>query len=142
MPVQRRSLNGKKINTEQKRRKSAALQTGPLMKQPRSSRQRYRDFVRDYKQRRLDEAADGKDEKKPPDAAAASENGAAAEAEPPRKSKRREYLREYFRWLWPHRYAAGAVFLFALFVAGLEMIEPLFMRFIIDNVLLNTELDT
>jgi ATP-binding cassette, subfamily B, bacterial len=112
------------------------------MKQPRSSRERYREFVRDYKQRRLDEAADGKDEKKPPDAATVPENGTAAEAEQPRKSRRREYLREYFRWLWPHRYAAGTVFLFALVVAGLEMIEPLFMRFIIDNVLLNTELDT
>jgi ATP-binding cassette subfamily B protein len=30
----------------------------------------------------------------------------------------------------------------ALVVAGLEMIEPLFMRFIIDRVLLNAELDT
>src|SRR5262245_5232883 len=117
------------------------------MKQPRSSRQRYRDFVRDYKQRRLDEEADGKDGKKPPDTTAAPENDATAgtseaQAEQPRKGKRREYLREYFRWLWPHRYAAGMVFLFALLVAGLEMIEPLFMRFIIDNVLLNTELDT
>jgi ATP-binding cassette subfamily B protein len=59
-----------------------------------------------------------------------------------RRGKRREYLREYLRWLWPHRYAVGAVFLFALLTAGLQMIEPLFMRFIIDRVLLNTALDT
>jgi ATP-binding cassette subfamily B protein/subfamily B ATP-binding cassette protein MsbA len=51
-------------------------------------------------------------------------------------------MREYLRWLRPHRYKLGAVFLFALIMAGLEMIEPLFMRFIIDKVLLNTGLET
>jgi ABC-type multidrug transport system fused ATPase/permease subunit len=34
------------------------------------------------------------------------------------------------------------VFFFALLVAGLQMIEPLFMRYIIDHVLLNQALDT
>ena len=60
----------------------------------------------------------------------------------PSRGKRREYLREYLRWLWPHRYAVGTVFALALLGAGLEMVEPLFMRFIIDRVLLNTALDT
>ena len=54
----------------------------------------------------------------------------------PERGKRREYLREYVRWLWPHRYAVGFFFLLALISAGLEMVEPLFMRFIIDRVLL------
>src|SRR5262249_21852077 len=58
-----------------------------------------------------------------------------------RRGKRREYLREYLRWLWPHRYSVGVVFLGALLMAGLEMVEPLFMRFIIDRVLLNSTLD-
>jgi ATP-binding cassette subfamily B protein/subfamily B ATP-binding cassette protein MsbA len=49
-------------------------------------------------------------------------------------------VRAYFRWLWPHRYAVGAVMLLALFVAGMEMIEPLFMRFIVDRVLLKPDL--
>src|SRR5206468_8022334 len=115
--------------------------TEPLAR-PRSSRQRYRGFVEDYKHRRLDELADAaKDEKPPDDAAKADEDAAAPEPQPKRRGKRREYLREYLRWLWPHRYAVGAVFLFALLVAGLEMIEPLFMRFMIDRVLLNTDLD-
>ena len=56
--------------------------------------------------------------------------------------KRREYLREYLRWLWPHRYGVAALFGLALIGTGLQMIEPLFMRFIIDRVLLNTTLDT
>ena len=87
-----------------------------------SSRARYRQFVEDYKHRRLD---------------AASEEGA-----PKVSPKRREYLRDYLRWLKPYRYAIAGLFLIALVAAGLEMIEPLFMRYIIDRVLLNTGLDT
>ena len=45
------------------------------------------------------------------------------------------------RWLSPHRYAIGAVLVLAFAAAGLQMIEPLFMRFIVDHVLLNTDLD-
>ncbi|MFO0844201.1 MAG: ABC transporter ATP-binding protein [Gemmataceae bacterium] len=89
----------------------------------RSSRDRYQDFVQDYKHGRLDKSA------------GAGEDGQ------PRRGKRREYLREYLRWLWPHRYAVGGLFLLALAVAGLEMVEPLFMRFIVDRVLMNAELD-
>src|SRR5213080_3914124 len=97
------------------------------MKPPQSSRQRYRAFVKDYKARRLDyqgeAVADAKGQKpKPPNQA-------------------REHMRAYLRWLWPHRYAAGAFFLLALSGAGLAMVEPLFMRYIIDRVLLNKALD-
>ena len=31
-----------------------------------------------------------------------------------RKARRREYLREYLRWLWPYRYAVAFVFFLAL----------------------------
>ncbi len=107
-----------------------------LMRHTRSSRHRYRGFVEDYKQRRLDEKADAAKHGKPLDAspsdtataasgAAASQNGephdgadtngdAPPESNGKRSGKRREYLREYLRWLWPHRYAVGAVFVFAL----------------------------
>jgi len=96
---------------------------------PRPSRNRYHDFRRDYRQQRLDDAA---------------ESGRRPEAESPdqRRGKRREYVREYLRWLWPHRFAVATVFMLALVTAGLQMIEPLFIRFIIDRVLLNTALDT
>jgi ATP-binding cassette subfamily B protein len=100
------------------------------MSQARSSRQRYRTFRQSYRERKLDDASD------------LGGDPAAVDASRLRRGKRREYLREYLRWLWPHRYAVGAVFLFALLTAGLQMIEPLFMRFIIDRVLLNTALDT
>ena len=105
------------------------------VKRPRSSRQRYRSFVEDYKQRRLDDAAEAA-ASKPGDGAAPEESGRD------KRVKRKQYMREYLRWLRPHRYALGLVFLLALIMAGLEMIEPLFMRFIIDRILLNSGLDT
>jgi len=106
----------------------AADETPSQDERARSSRRRYQRFVQDYRERRLDERR-GTDEAK--DGGAPSAGG-----------KRREYLRSYLRWLWPHRTAIGAVFVLALVVAGLEMVEPLFMRFIIDRVLLDRALDT
>jgi ATP-binding cassette subfamily B protein len=98
------------------------------MKRPRSSRQRYRAFVDDYRRRRLDESDLDKKEE-------------SAKAPQEARQKRRRYLREYLRWLRPHRYAVGALFALALITAGLQMIEPLFMRYIVDRVLLNPRLD-
>ena len=49
-------------------------------------------------------------------------------------------MRAYLRRLRPFRYAVAAVFGLALLTAALQMVEPLFMRFIIDDVLLNTGL--
>jgi ATP-binding cassette subfamily B protein len=96
---------------------------------PRSSRQRYLEFVRDYRARRLDEKTES-------DARPLQEPAAHGS-----RARRREYMREYVRWLRPHGLAVVAVFLLALVTAGLQMVEPLFMRFIIDRVLLNTALD-
>jgi ATP-binding cassette subfamily B protein/subfamily B ATP-binding cassette protein MsbA len=106
---------------------------GQATNRARSSRKRYSGFVQDYKAKRLD-PVDGEAEKRD------SENEEDAPPRP-RREKRREYLREYLRWLWPHRYAVAVLFFFALIAAALQMIEPLFMRFIIDKVLLNNVLD-
>jgi ATP-binding cassette subfamily B protein len=108
----------------------------PLLNRARSSRRRYRGFVEDYKERRL---ADGEPDKPPDDSAKAEQDGSTPR---PDRARRRQYLREYLRWLRPHRYAVAVFFVFALVAAGLQMIEPLFMRFIIDRVLLNNGLDT
>ncbi len=83
------------------------------MSRPRSSRLRYLAFVEDYRRR-------------------------ATEA--PSKNPR-EDLGQYLRWLRPHRYAAGALLLLAVLGAGLQMVEPLFMRYIVDRVLLIQGLD-
>ena len=55
---------------------------------------------------------------------------------PQKRTRRREYLREYVRWLRPHALTIGGLLLLALGGASLEMIQPLFMRYIIDRVLL------
>jgi ATP-binding cassette subfamily B protein/subfamily B ATP-binding cassette protein MsbA len=105
------------------------LRDDGLTSHSRSSRTRYRGFVQRYRERRLDDPGEtGKD-------------SSASESQRLPRGKQREYLRDYLRWLWPHRYSVGTVFVLALLVAGLEMIEPLFMRFIIDRVLLSTGLD-
>ena len=104
---------------------------------PRSSRQQYTSFVEDYKRRRLDAEIEARDKKavvgtSPPEAAADPKA---------KKGKRREYMRDYLRWLWPYRYAVGVLAILALIRAGLEMVEPLFMRFIVDRVLLVRDID-
>jgi ATP-binding cassette, subfamily B, bacterial len=104
----------------------------PVRARPRSSRQRYGHFVEDYKLGRVDEATEAQDKKSKPD---------APKDDPKKKAKRRAYFREYLRWLWPYRFGVGFLFFLALIRAGMEMIEPLFMRRIIDGVLLNITLD-
>jgi ATP-binding cassette subfamily B protein/subfamily B ATP-binding cassette protein MsbA len=109
-------------------------------RRPLSSRERYREFVEDYRHKRLDDSteADGANRAVP---STLVEGGAAPAPAKPR-SNRRKYVRDYLRWLRPHRYAVVAVFVLALVSGALQMVEPLFMRFIIDRVLLNKALDT
>ena len=91
------------------------------MPRPVSSKQHHRDFVDAFRRKKLDtEGRTGKD----------------ATNQPPDHSARKAHLREYIRWLLPHRKAAAFVVLLALLGAGIEMIEPLFMRYIVDRVLL------
>src|SRR5579862_3792773 len=107
---------------------------------PRSSRQRYLGFVEDYKQGRLDastEAAKGIRFLRGRDPGPGAGDGKGPKLSP----KRRAYMRDYLRWLKPHRWVIATVFVLALVAGVLDMIEPLFMRFIIDHVLLAKGLD-
>jgi len=92
-----------------------------------SSRRRYGAFVKAYKDHTLEDPA-------------LTEHKSLTDPKE-RPGRRKEYLRDYASWLWPHRFQIGGFFILALITAGLEMIEPLFMRFIIDRVLLNQALD-
>ncbi len=109
------------------------------MSHPRSSRDRYKGFVQSYQLGKLDAEAEQDAARKPAgpakDGAQSSGKGGLI------KGKRREHLREYVRWLKPHRTGIGVMFVFAVIAAGLQMMEPLFMRFIVDRVLLDTSLD-
>jgi ATP-binding cassette subfamily B protein/subfamily B ATP-binding cassette protein MsbA len=58
-----------------------------------------------------------------------------------RKQRRRQFVREYLRWLKPHRARVATVFALAITAAAIQLIEPLFMRHIIDRVLLNPALN-
>ena len=113
------------------------------MSRSRASRQRYQGFVRDYQQGRIDDSPDGV---KAPAAIVGAPGADSPASEPEAATRRRlrprDQLREYLRWLRPHRTAAVVLFLLALVTAGIQMIEPLFMRFIVDRVLLNASLDT
>ena len=62
------------------------------MRHSRSSRQRYKNFVDEYRAGTLDQRVD------------AEKEGVGPKREP---GKRREYLKDYLKWLWPHRWATG-----------------------------------
>jgi ATP-binding cassette, subfamily B, bacterial len=109
-----------------------------MSKPPRTSRERYRGFVEDYRLRRLDERTEAAGAKSGP---ASDGVKPPAEAAREKKARRRAYVREYLRWLRPYRVEIGLVFFLSLLRAGLEMVEPLFLRFIVDHVLLNRVLD-
>lgn len=95
------------------------------MSRPRTSRELFRDFVDAYAHRSVDDA------------------GTFQGTDGARSANRWQLYRrrDYMRFLRPHRYAVGVFLVLALLVAAMEMAEPLFMRFIIDGVLLNNTLD-
>lgn len=107
--------------------------TEPMPRAPRarSSRARFLQFLADYRSGRIDDTLE--------DSRSSADAKPDAVAKP---TKRREYLREYVRWLRPHAWGVGLLFLLALAIAGLQMVEPLFMRYIVDRVLLATGLDS
>jgi ATP-binding cassette subfamily B protein len=127
---------------------------------PHTSRQRYQEFVGHYHAKRLDEVVDAQNAalanarvggEKPTAQAEPTDgsSGAKAEEKPAGRfkmlrltPKRRAYLRGYLTWLAPHKVQLGTVIVLALSVAAMEMVEPLFMRYIIDKVLLNTGIES
>jgi ATP-binding cassette subfamily B protein/subfamily B ATP-binding cassette protein MsbA len=93
----------------------------------RSSRQRYQTFRQLLRQHHPDELPSPEPDRAPPKRAD--------------KAERRRYLRDYISRLWPFRRAIAGLFVLALLAAGLDMIHPLFMRYVIDQVLLVDGLD-
>ncbi len=91
------------------------------MKPVRTSRRRYDNFRRAYQEGRTDELAVKESRDKLP---------------PPPKGQVRRHLVQYLGWLRPHLSAIAAVMLLAAINAGLETLPPLFMRYVVDNILL------
>src|SRR5262245_16321319 len=79
------------------------------MKQPVSSKQRHRLFVKG--------------------GVAPVDSGVSGKAD---RSKRRQYLRMYRSWLWPYRWPLGLILAISLVVVGLDMVWPLFIKWTVD----------
>lgn len=96
------------------------------MNKPSTSKSRFAQFLAKFKRGELkSEFEDDKQEKKS-DAKLTSEQ----------KATRRSYLRLYIRRLWPHWRMVSVLAVLAVLVSVLEIIQPLFARYIFDDVLL------
>jgi ATP-binding cassette subfamily B protein/subfamily B ATP-binding cassette protein MsbA len=91
---------------------------------PVSSKQRAREFRRSYKENpaAVDPAQPG--------TSAASGNGQPPAR--PEPAKRKKYLREYFRWLWPYRWQLLVVFVLAVLTTALDLVWPLAIKGVVD----------
>ena len=96
------------------------------MSNNRSSRDRFDEFREAYREGRLKELSD---------------KTGGEKSDRPEEQVRRRYLWEYIAWLAPYRSTAIGLMLLALVVAALDMAQPLFMRYIIDQVLLADDLE-
>jgi ATP-binding cassette subfamily B protein/subfamily B ATP-binding cassette protein MsbA len=91
------------------------------MKRVRSSRLRYEVFRQAFREGRTDELSTAGDADKPP---------------PVPKEERRRYLAKYATWLRPYAFGIAILLLLALVESGLDMLPPLFLRHVVDRVLL------
>ncbi len=89
------------------------------MKPAPTSRRRYDDFRDAYRRGRLDVPA-----------------ATDAKPEPPARSERRRHLARYVGWLRPHVPALAVLLALAAVQAALDMLPPLFLRYVVDRVLL------
>jgi len=124
------------------------------MSRPISSRQRYREFVSEYRARerpsepligrRTRDGEHSEGTTGPRLASVFKELMArmSMRSRPFRPALQRKYIRDYWHWLKPYRTAVAVVFALSVASTGLQMVEPLFMRFIVDDVLLVTASDT
>ena len=97
-------------------------------KLPKTSKLRYADFLKKFKGGELER----KDEKGKKD----RDDKEKKKLSPEEKQKRRSYLRLYIKQLWPHWRMVVVLALLAIGVSVLELIQPLFARHIIDEILL------
>lgn len=91
----------------------------------KSSKKRFEEFFADYQKRKKNEDSE-KDE---------SEKSSGKDKKVDKK-KRKAYLRLYINRLWPHWGAVLMLLIFSLIIAGLDVVQPLFVRYIVDQILL------
>ncbi len=89
------------------------------------SKDRFRDFIRKFRNGELKSQRE------------AAENEGTGEDDQDHKRKRRSYLRLYAKRLWPHWKLVAVLVLLSIAVSLLEIVQPLFARYIFDKVLLS-----
>ena len=108
------------------------------MKPANTSKSRFREFLEKFRRGEFKQSSpeDETDENESGDSDDSGRGQKRKKLTPEQKAKRRGYLRLYIRRLWIHWKLVALLIFFALAVACLDMVQPLFMRHIIDNVLL------
>ncbi|MCA9262770.1 MAG: ABC transporter ATP-binding protein [Planctomycetales bacterium] len=120
------------------------------MRRLEPSRQLYDRFRREFAERKLDKSEQQDDEQNGSTYVQADDNLAIADGDGKGKGnkrraksrQRRDYLRQYVRWLGRYWPTAALLMVLSLLSAAMDMTHPLFLRFILDDVLLRTELAT
>lgn len=97
-----------------------------------SSKFRYMDFLR---RRREQRAAGAAAPTGPSGGGAPADVGVHDDTKTRDPRKRRRYLRDYLRWLWPFRWRILLIVLAASVATALSMILPWFTMYIVDHVL-------
>ncbi len=98
----------------------------PLDPPAKTSRARFASFLRRFKEKKSG-GSDKKDDEK---------NSADPTEKRQQKQKQRGYLKLYIARLWPHWRMVVFLTILAIVVAALELCQPLFARYIIDQILL------
>jgi ATP-binding cassette subfamily B protein/subfamily B ATP-binding cassette protein MsbA len=97
-----------------------------------TSRGRFAEFVDKFRKGEFKQK--NKNDEKESDEDQSNSDDPAAKKE--KKQKRRGYLKQYIRQLWPHWRMVALLIGLAVTVAVLEIASPLFGRYIIDKILL------
>ena len=113
-------------NNEKTATKDAVRDTA--LKIESTSKSRFGVFLDKFKNGQLKSLSD-KDSNKP-------EKQKSDKNDPEKKQKRRGYLKLYIKRLWPHWRQVALLVVLAIAVSVLEIIQPLFARYIFDDVLL------
>lgn len=107
--------------------KSSSPSTDP---QPKTSKGRFGEFVGKLKSGQLGNDRHSKSEQE------ANSKGRKKRKDPEAKRRQRGYLRLYIKQLWPHWRMVAVLGVLAVSVSVLELVQPLFARYIIDQILL------
>ncbi len=107
-----------------------------------TSRQRYQYFLGKFRRREVGlddhEKARLAEKNKPGDNSPDRPDG---ETKQIKKQKRRRYLKLYIHELKPYWRSVSVLIVLSLVIAGLDLVQPLFYREIVDGILLKSELD-